>query len=122
MDHLGLWDLRRDHGPSPLVAVGTDKKGARSCGAHVSGLGAESRARRTNDVRNSFRVNRMAYARRQIRRNGKKGKRKRGIVGPLDISLKHVSVKFCNWESREVFLDFNIKVYIHHSTTQTEAI
>ena len=59
------------HGPSLLVAVETDTRSARSCGAHASGLGAESMGTANTRREKSLLMNRMTYARKQISRNGK---------------------------------------------------
>ena len=48
-----------------------------SCGAHASGLGAESMGTANTRREKSLLMNRMAYAKKQISRNGKgNGKRK----------------------------------------------
>ena len=43
-----------------------------SCGAHASGLGAESMGTANTRREKSLLMNRMAYARKQISRNGKR--------------------------------------------------
>ena len=59
------------HGPSLLVAVETDTRSARSCGAHASGLGAESMSTANTRREISLLMNRMTYARKQISRKEK---------------------------------------------------
>ena len=68
---------KEGHGPSLLVAVETDNRSARSCGAHASGLGAESMSTANTRREISLLMNRMTYARKQISRKEKgNGKRK----------------------------------------------
>ena len=57
----------------------------------------------------------MAYARKQISRNGKRKWEKEIVYFSLEIYSN------TTWEVGEQgsFLDFNVKVYIHYSTAQT---
>ena len=69
-----------------------------SCGAHASGLGAESMGTANTRREKSLLMNRMAYARKQISRNEKRtGKRKSYIL-----VWKYIPIQRGKWESREV--------------------
>ena len=83
-----------------------------SCGAHASGLGAESMGTANTRREKSLLMNRMTYAREKYLEMEKE---------TLKFSLEIYSNK--TWEVGEwgSFLDFNIKVYIHYSTAQTRA-
>ena len=63
----------------------------------------------------SLLINLMAYATKQISRNGKRKWEKEIVNFSLEIYSN------ATWEVGEQgsFLDFNIKVYIHYSTAQT---
>ena len=81
-----------------------------SCGAHVSGLGTESMGTANTRREKSLLMNRMAYATKQISRNGKR-KWEKEIV---NFSLEIYSNK--TWEVGEqgTFLDLKIKMCIFH--------
>ena len=69
-----------------------------SCGAHASGLGAESMGTANTRREKSLLMNRMTYARTQISGNGKK-KWEKEIV---NFSGKYISNTCGKWESMEV--------------------
>ena len=56
-----------------------------SCGAHASGLGAESMGTANTRREKSLLMNRMTYARKQISRNGKKKWEKEIVHFSLEI-------------------------------------
>ena len=69
-----------------------------SCGAHASGLGAESMGTANTRREKSLLMNRMTYARKQIYRMEKRnGKRKSYIL-----VWKYIPIQRGKWESREV--------------------
>ena len=73
MDHLSTVKSKEGHGF--LVPWKRTQEVHASCGAHASGLGAESMGTANTRREKSLLMNRMTYARKQISRNGK-GNRK----------------------------------------------
>ena len=69
-----------------------------SCGAHASGLGAESMGTANTRREKSLLINRMTYARKHISRNGKKKKEKKSYI----LVWKYIPMQLGKWESGEV--------------------
>jgi hypothetical protein len=90
-----------------------------SCGAHASGLGAESTSTANTRREISLLMNRMTYSRKQIYRNENgNGKRKsRNLV------REYIPIQRGKWESREVsYISISRLTSIIYSTAQTGGI